>query len=201
MPIGPHEELHAAETFSPLNERCRLLELPAELRIRIFELTLRRDFGLQAYKYGRTDYIAAHPPLTSTNTQIRGETLPIFYGKNIICIQCSARFYNLYGLDATWLTQNGNNLRYLQRVRLDMIGNRDATPYAFDLAYNVDTGIFDVSTVGVRVANLENPYRISPEAQRMASLLQWFMAKRTRSSLSAAEFIAIIRSMQEVNSR
>ena len=76
---------------------CRFLELPAELRNRIYELVLVKEKPkLQCFlpptivsieTMEKTQFIQ-QPALTRTCSQIRQESLPVFYGGNIFFISC-----------------------------------------------------------------------------------------------------------------
>ena len=65
--------------------RCRLFELPAELRIRIYEDALieEEDVEVSPTKF-------APPGLLSTNRQIRHETSRLYYNDNIFKIVADA---------------------------------------------------------------------------------------------------------------
>lgn len=67
-------------------QRNMLLELPAELRGRIFEFALVSDKPLVTFhidEYQQEDYQeAVQPPLLTVSRQIRQEALPLFYGCN-----------------------------------------------------------------------------------------------------------------------
>ncbi|KAK5686521.1 hypothetical protein LTS10_002641 [Elasticomyces elasticus] len=73
--------------------RCRLLELPPELRNRIFELAVTAPVLLQADPHvtgnsgSRTTSSSAQPALACTNRLIREETLPVFYHGNTFVMQ------------------------------------------------------------------------------------------------------------------
>lgn len=70
------------------NKPCEFLDLPAELRNRVYHLSLVESHPIQAiYRGGREDEsIWVKPPeqpaLTFTCKKVRQETLPIFFGQN-----------------------------------------------------------------------------------------------------------------------
>ncbi|KAK5170421.1 uncharacterized protein LTR77_005009 [Saxophila tyrrhenica] len=70
--------------------RCRLLELPAEIRESIFEFALLSEKALVSFcldEYQHSDYQeATQPPLTRVNRQVRRESLPVFYRCNDIIL-------------------------------------------------------------------------------------------------------------------
>lgn len=83
-----------------LERRCYLLELPAEMLNRIYEEVLVCNPVLWVDPEGvpidrirediltngrRFQYLTSEPALTRTCRQIRQDTLPIFYGRNIFC--------------------------------------------------------------------------------------------------------------------
>jgi len=85
-------QLRPAGIDKSVKARCRLLELPAEVRNRIFELALAED------AYHEIDlwppYIAHDrdlPAVTRTNRQIRKETLPVFTQQALICVFAVAK--------------------------------------------------------------------------------------------------------------
>ena len=71
------EAVELADSDTPTLPSCRLLELPAELRNRIYELALAKSIVLPIW--WNTRILA---PLTILNHQIRRESLPIHYGIN-----------------------------------------------------------------------------------------------------------------------
>ena len=100
VPIAkPLSEDH--QQASKVDDRpCYLLQLPAELRNRIYEEAtvckdvlwvdpegipidrMREDLSI---KDRRLHYLPSEPALTRTCRKIRKETLPIFYGRNVFC--------------------------------------------------------------------------------------------------------------------
>lgn len=73
-------------TAWPETPRCRLLELPAELRDLIYDFALTSPkplvtFHLDAYQKDSYTH-ATQPPLTRVSRQLRYETLPIYYSSN-----------------------------------------------------------------------------------------------------------------------
>ncbi|KAK3648880.1 hypothetical protein LTR56_003834 [Elasticomyces elasticus] len=70
--------------------KCRLLELPAELRNHIFELAVTEPQPLQVnyqcYR-GTINTLPKQPALACTNRLIREEVLPVFYHTNTFLIQ------------------------------------------------------------------------------------------------------------------
>ena len=67
--------------------RCRLLELPAELRLRIFELALDDSSQHSFLEKGARERNVNYGALTSTNKQIRHETLPIERARTRLVLQ------------------------------------------------------------------------------------------------------------------
>jgi hypothetical protein len=67
-------------------KRCRLLELPAELRDAIYEFALtssKPTVTFQLDKYQKDSYAQAiQPALTRVSRQIRAESLPVYYACN-----------------------------------------------------------------------------------------------------------------------
>lgn len=82
------------QSSAPIMNPSKLLELPAELRVAIYEHALAEHFNLGiggSYKTSRTAPLvfggdavkrATQPPLTQVSRQIREETLPLFYQLN-----------------------------------------------------------------------------------------------------------------------
>ncbi|KAK5683392.1 hypothetical protein LTS10_004923 [Elasticomyces elasticus] len=115
--------------------KCRLLLLPAELRIRIYELAVIKPSRV----VGCCRKHLNEPKLSATCQQIRRECLPIFYGDNTFCFkssnihvspamkhfeiaQCSHYNINYYTLDVN-LPDGGYKLEMLCRP------NRHYDPY------------------------------------------------------------------------
>ncbi|KAK5739537.1 hypothetical protein LTR17_005226 [Elasticomyces elasticus] len=65
--------------------KCRLLLLPAELRIRIYELAVTKPSRV----VGCCRNISMNRNLSATCQQIRRECVPIFYGDNTFCFKSS----------------------------------------------------------------------------------------------------------------
>ena len=78
---GNDDELHKTSS------RCRLLELPAELRLHIYELVLTEqspiDVELTNYRGFYPARAPVQPPLARSCRTVRQEALPIFYGATI----------------------------------------------------------------------------------------------------------------------
>ncbi|KAK5714793.1 hypothetical protein LTR17_017040 [Elasticomyces elasticus] len=88
-----HMNINSSTKSSNIMARCRLLELPAELRNRIFELAITTPIPLQANppitanSSSPTTSSSAQPALARTNRLIREEVLPVFYHGNTFVMQ------------------------------------------------------------------------------------------------------------------
>lgn len=67
----------------------RFLDLPAELRVRIYEYHLE-EMMLQ------TDSIVHQPPICLASRQLRAETLSIFYAESCVKINTELRYVSIY---------------------------------------------------------------------------------------------------------
>ncbi|TKA83386.1 hypothetical protein B0A55_01009 [Friedmanniomyces simplex] len=99
-------------------KRCRLLELPPELRIAIFEYALASPktvvtFRLDDYQRDSLQE-AIQPPLTRVSSQVRFETLPIWYGSTTFVLHTE----DAKGRDTQrWLVENEPHLGKLKLYR------------------------------------------------------------------------------------
>lgn len=97
--------------------RCRLFELPPEIRIAIFEYALASDktvvtFRLDDYQRDSLQE-AVQPNLTRVNHQVRLETLPIWCGCSTFVLHTE----DAKGRDSQrWLRSNEAHLAKLKRV-------------------------------------------------------------------------------------
>lgn len=100
-------------------QRCRLLELPPELRELIFEYTLSSENPLVSFKLDEWQQVSYHeatqPPLTRANRQIRNESLPIFYGTNEIVLHTDG---SKHDDTSAWLKCIERHLLKLTRLSL-----------------------------------------------------------------------------------
>ncbi|KAK0258746.1 hypothetical protein B0A54_15292 [Friedmanniomyces endolithicus] len=105
------------KAIRPKTKRCRLFELPPELRIAIFEYALTSDktvvtFRLDDYQRDSLQE-AVQPALTRVNRQVRLETLPVWYGCNILILHTEGA----KGRDSIrWLAYNEVHLAKLKRI-------------------------------------------------------------------------------------
>ena len=81
--------------------KCRLLELPAELRAYIYELAVvtKRPIVVEPWA------LKAHPvqpPLTQVSRQIRGESLPAFFSQNAFEIDLRYSYFQ-YRVRLPWI--------------------------------------------------------------------------------------------------
>lgn len=87
--VASRTEVASAGQPPPVDNRCTILALPAELRNEIWKLTLIEDCPIEIMTRKQTS-AGAQPPLTRTCRQIRSESLSMFYELNTF------RFNNLY---------------------------------------------------------------------------------------------------------
>ncbi|KAK0310598.1 hypothetical protein LTR01_003752 [Friedmanniomyces endolithicus] len=98
-------------------KRCRLFELPPELRILIFECALTSDktvvtFRLDDYQRASLQE-AVQPALSRVSRQLRLETLPVWFGCNILILHTE----DAKGRDSIrWLAYNKLHLAKIKRV-------------------------------------------------------------------------------------
>ncbi|CAK3798326.1 Hypothetical predicted protein [Lecanosticta acicola] len=94
--VWPNKETQSRARCNP---RCRLLELPAELRIAIYEYALGEPFQLGVGGFyskpntgtpkvfgGDAVNAALQPSLTRVSRQLREESLPLFYRQNRVML-------------------------------------------------------------------------------------------------------------------
>lgn len=98
------------ETDQHSRDVFRFLELPAELRNRVYQLVIPKDqnFVIARYMIGGTQYNCPRPPaIAQVNHQTREEALPIWRSRNIFRIITSE-----YDMDNTlpeWLPKAGDS--------------------------------------------------------------------------------------------
>ncbi|KAK0945445.1 hypothetical protein LTR29_003050 [Friedmanniomyces endolithicus] len=98
-------------------KRCRLFGLPPELRILIFEYALTSDktvvtFRLDDYQRASLQE-AVQPALSRVSRQLRLETLPVWFGCNILILHTE----DAKGRDSIrWLAYNKLHLAKIKRV-------------------------------------------------------------------------------------
>ena len=116
MPISSHYghiRLHFEDPTVAPAQRTSFMDLPAEMRNRIYELVLVRDRDFIFDNYQRGDeYVKAlqQPPLTRVNNAIRSESLPVFYGFNTIKVLTDNTSYKTA---LRWLQRIGGSNRKL----------------------------------------------------------------------------------------
>lgn len=112
----------------PAKSACPLLDLPAELRNRIFYDVLLVDHSIEIdMNFGSPKPLISDPPLLATNRQIRQEGLSIFYVSNIFqasvieLAECFAKRFNpqklslIRSLRAEEVTPGRNHTVWLRR--------------------------------------------------------------------------------------
>ncbi|KAK3615834.1 hypothetical protein LTR56_026344 [Elasticomyces elasticus] len=152
--------------------RCRLFELPAELRVVIFTFALTSDKTVVTYHlddYQRDSLEEAiQPPLTAVSRQVRCETLPIWYGCNRFVFHTQTP-----KVDETrqWLSANAIRLAMLKQVSfwVRRFANVPGVPPAYGaLGINLDRdaeGLWKVSDAYDWVTVMRRPRDLNIEAK------------------------------------
>ena len=161
------------------NRRCHLLELPAELRLRIYEYALAPTgtLSLTSTKSKRRATVPIlAPALLATCRQIHAEAAHILYTDNSVCITVDAH-------DTCWPTIAESRLpqRILEKLQ-HMSVILDATSYfsagyedvdwtAFSALISLKTIRITLLTVGIRPSTNFLPRRLRPLRELVAELL------------------------------
>ncbi|KAK4902307.1 hypothetical protein LTR27_001211 [Elasticomyces elasticus] len=103
------------------DNKCHLLALPPELLNRIWSLVLATDLF-------RPSSDSGPPSILQTNQQIRGETLPMYYGETTFELETGESFCFKY--NCNWLRSIGDQAaKQIRHVRLCDPVARDNTPF------------------------------------------------------------------------
>ncbi|KAK4902306.1 hypothetical protein LTR27_001210 [Elasticomyces elasticus] len=159
------------------DSKCHLLNLPAELRVLIWEIVLAqtRCFRRQGYLK-----LAPVPSLLQANRQIRHETRPIHYNHTIFHVHISFQ-PNHYD---KWLRDMGENaVKRIRRVRLS-----HSYHSSFDILIKLDGGTADkklnymMARLGPEPVNTYVKQRAEREAVRTMALLAKELRKMMKRS-------------------
>ncbi|KAK4613692.1 hypothetical protein CLAFUW4_09170 [Fulvia fulva] len=117
-------------TATSQNSKCHLLELPAELRNRIYRYSLLEDRQSGIDIYPQT---FAQPPLIRTCNQIRAEASSIYYSENTFYVDAPDFDHRLLAAFYTQIQYVLKHGVYIgARIHVD---NRDATSWSNLVAY------------------------------------------------------------------
>lgn len=99
--------------------RCRLLELPAELKLHIYGLALTKNTTIWGVPYRTggakvTFRFAVAPPLASVCVESRWEALPLYYATNTFGFLQILRCLNMVSLG-----ELAPHVKYLKKIRVE----------------------------------------------------------------------------------
>ena len=100
----------------------RLLDLPAEVRVCIYEYALQDPFVLRLRSF-------ATPALSRTSRQLRQECLPVWFAINTFVAEVKSTFLGIsvcasHGPKAEYITEKDKRFKRLGSLDLDPIVNR-----------------------------------------------------------------------------
>jgi len=154
--------------------RCRLFELPPEIRIAIFEYALASDntvvtFRLDDYQRDSLQE-AVQPNLTRVNHQVRLETLPIWCGCSTFVLHTE----DAKGRDSQrWLRSNEAHLAKLKRVSVWVrrvartTGQSSHGALGINLYRQASDDMWHVSELWDWITVMRKPLGLEAEAQAM----------------------------------
>ncbi|KAK5113577.1 hypothetical protein LTR85_010805 [Meristemomyces frigidus] len=181
-------------------QRCRLLELPPELRDAIFEFALTSDKTLVTFRldtYQRDSYTqATQPPLTRVSRQLRHESIPIYYAANDFVLHTE-------GIKAEnarrWLECNERYLLRLRRVSLWVryasstnAGSSSQGALSVGMKRDVAAGCWKVDDDWRWITVLRKPAALERDAEFLIQRLRSLLVNESTSYLNAEGFVGLM---------
>lgn len=187
-----------------VSKRCRLLELPPELRDAIFEFALTSEKTIVTFRldgYQKDSYTQAiQPPLTQVNRQVRHESIPIYYASNDFVLHTEG---NKSDDARRWLVCNERYLLKLRRVSLwvryaAITHDRSSSNGALSIAMwrDVTAGCWKVDDEWRWITVVRKPAALQSDAKLLLQHLRSLLVNESTSHLSADGFTELLQDLR-----
>lgn len=179
-----------------VSTKCRLLELPAELRIRIYELALSSVEVLDILEDDEDEYegrsIATQPALTRTNHQIRVECLPVFYEVNSFRLHLT-----IHGNARVCLRHGKIPVQHLRDLKIRVYHLQSDTWATLSMVYRKKADTFTVAVEQINTFDSFSDYCL--QKKRMRNHLLELLAGRGPASLNTEDYIGFLEALREAD--
>lgn len=192
------------DIFTTKPRRCRLLELPAEIREHIFTFAVVPDKPIVTFcldRFQKESYEeACQPVITRVSRQIRREALPLFYACNDFIIHTDGdkaedaqRWFHYSQPHLSKLCHLTFWVRYV--ARLD---NTTPSSGAIGLVirHNPRTGLWETDEQWRWITVLRKPANVEQDGESLVGILKQLMDSQSKSTMAAEQYVAIMKDLK-----
>ncbi|KAM0721153.1 hypothetical protein Q7P37_003440 [Cladosporium fusiforme] len=192
------------DIFSTKPPRCRLLELPAEIRELIFTFAVVPERPIVTFRLDRFQKEsyeeASQPPITRVSRQLRREALPLFYGCNEFIVHTeddksedAQRWFRHSQPHLPKLCHLMFWVRYVARLdnTLPSSGAIGVT-----LWHDARAGSWEAGDQWRWITVLRKPANVEQDGESLVEILKQSVDGQSRSAMTAEHYVALMKNLR-----
>lgn len=192
------------DLFSTKPPRCRLLELPAEIREHIFTFVVVPEQPIVTFrldKFQKESYEeASQPSITRVSRQVRRESLPLFYECNDFIIHTDGdkaedaeRWFHYSQLHLSKLCHLTFWVRYVSRLDTT---SPSSGAVGVSVRHNPRAGTWEAVNGWQWITVLRKPANIEQDGEVLVCILKQLVEGQSRSNMTAEQHVALISDLK-----